>query len=74
MKVALIEGEETILAETYIWIDSEDRLAKEEWNFEEFVREKIGRWIGHSEEFKESDALATGGRSSWNGEAEGSAS
>lgn len=63
-----MEGEETIPAATYIWIDSEDRLASEEWNFEEFVREKIGRWTGRSDEFKDSDALATGGRSTWNGE------
>jgi hypothetical protein len=69
VKVTTIEGNETIPAATYIWIDSEDRLAKEEWNFEEFVKEKLSRWTGQSEEFKESDALATGGRSTWNGEA-----
>jgi hypothetical protein len=33
------------------------------------VKEKLSRWTGQSEEFKESDALATGGRSTWNGEA-----
>jgi len=66
VNVVLIEGDETIPAETYVWIDSEDRLAKEEWNYEEFVREKIGRWIGRSEEFKDCDAVATGGRNNWN--------
>jgi hypothetical protein len=63
-----MEGEETIPAATYIWIASEDRLSREEWNFEEFVREKIGRWTGQSKEFMDSDAIATGGRSAWNGE------
>jgi len=66
-------------AATYIWIASEDRLAKEEWNFEEFVREKLSRWTGRSPEFNDSDsytdsysdnsdAVATGGRYAWNGE------
>jgi hypothetical protein len=68
VKVTVIEGDEAASAETYIWIASEDRLAREEWNFEEFVREKLNRWTGRSDEFKESDALATGGRSLWNGE------
>jgi hypothetical protein len=63
-----MDRDETISAATYIWIASEDRLAKEEWNFKEFVKEKLSRWTGQSEEFKESDALATGGRSTWNGE------
>jgi hypothetical protein len=63
-----MDRDETMPAATYVWIASEDRLAKEEWNFEEFVKEKLSRWTGQSEEFKESDALATGGRSTWNGE------
>jgi hypothetical protein len=63
-----MEGEETVQAETYIWIASEDRLAKEEWNFEEFVKEKLSRWTGRSQEFADSDAVATGGRNAWNGE------
>jgi hypothetical protein len=64
----LIDGEEVLPAATYIWIASEDRLEKEEWNFEEFVKEKLGRWTGGSDEFQESDAVATGGRSTWDGE------
>lgn len=63
-----MESQETASAATYIWIASEDRLELEEWNFEEFVKEKLARWTGQSEEFKDSDALATGGRSAWNGE------
>jgi len=68
VKVVLMEGEEMLPAATYIWIDSEDRLASEEWNFEEFVKEKIGRWTRQSDEFRDVDALATGGRSAWDGE------
>lgn len=68
MNVVLMNGDEVTPAATYIWIASEELLAPEEWNFEEFVREKIGRWTGESNEFKESDAMATGGRNAWNGE------
>jgi hypothetical protein len=64
-----MDGGETIPAATYIWIASEDRLAQEEWNFDEFVREKLSRWTGKSEEFKDSDAVATGGRGAWNADA-----
>lgn len=39
------EGEEKV-AQTYIWIAGEERLEKEEWDFDEFVREKMGRWVG----------------------------
>jgi hypothetical protein len=63
----MMDGE-VISAATYIWIAGEERLAMEEWNFEEFVREKLGRWTGRSEEFRESDEVATGGRSTWDGE------
>jgi hypothetical protein len=70
VSVRSAEGE--VRAETYIWIAGEDKLAKGEWNFEEFVREKLGRWTGGSEEFSECDSVATGGRSVWNGEELGS--
>lgn len=63
-----MEEDESYSAQTYIWIDGEDRLAKEEWSFEEFVKEKLGRWVGQSDEFRDVDALATGGRSAWDGE------
>ena len=32
--------------ETYVWIASRCELEDREWDFDEFVREKIGRWIG----------------------------
>jgi hypothetical protein len=68
VSVSLMESNETASAATYIWIAREELLEPEEWNFEEFVREKMWRWTGKSEEFKESDAVATGGRSTWDGE------
>ncbi|USP72894.1 hypothetical protein yc1106_00168 [Curvularia clavata] len=42
-----VEGEE-VEAETYIWIAGAHRLEAEEWDFAEFVREKMKRWIGGS--------------------------
>jgi len=33
-------------AETYVWISGEESLEDKEWDFEEFVREKMGRWVG----------------------------
>ena len=62
-----IENEEAVSAATYIWIASQDRLAKEEWDFEEFLEEKLSRWTGRSDEFNESDSVGTGGRNAWNG-------
>jgi len=40
------EGGEEIEAETYIWVAGAHRLRPEEWDFEEFVRDKMTRWIG----------------------------
>jgi hypothetical protein len=39
------EGEE-VEAETYIWIAGAPRLEAEEWDFAEFAREKMKRWVG----------------------------
>jgi gamma-glutamylcyclotransferase (GGCT)/AIG2-like uncharacterized protein YtfP len=33
-------------AETYIWIAGRQLLDDNEWDFEEFVREKMSRWVG----------------------------
>jgi hypothetical protein len=33
-------------AETYIWVAGAKRLESEEWDFAEFVREKMKRWAG----------------------------
>jgi hypothetical protein len=40
-----IEGEQ-VEAETYIWIAGANRLEAEEWDFAEFVRDKMKRWVG----------------------------
>ncbi|KAF1847721.1 uncharacterized protein K460DRAFT_352810 [Cucurbitaria berberidis CBS 394.84] len=67
-----VEGEQ-VEAETYIWIAGAHRLESEEWDFAEFVREKMKRWVGREaaetdEGFQEvDDAVAalqdpTGGR------------
>ncbi|KAI9740468.1 MAG: hypothetical protein M1834_005048 [Cirrosporium novae-zelandiae] len=52
----------TIKAQTYIWIDPKTRLEDREWDFEEFVREKLGRWEGSSSgEFEEVDGVVYDG-------------
>jgi hypothetical protein len=40
-----VEGAE-VEAETYIWIAGAQRLEAEEWDFSEFVRDKMNRWVG----------------------------
>jgi hypothetical protein len=40
-----VEGEE-VEAETYIWAAGPHRLESEEWDFAEFVRDKMKRWVG----------------------------
>jgi gamma-glutamylcyclotransferase (GGCT)/AIG2-like uncharacterized protein YtfP len=37
---------EGVECETYVWISDRRDLEDSEWDFEEFVREKIGRWVG----------------------------
>ncbi|KAF1969612.1 hypothetical protein BU23DRAFT_234559 [Bimuria novae-zelandiae CBS 107.79] len=41
-----IEGEE-VDAETYIWVSPASELEDEEWDFAEFVRSKMKRWVGY---------------------------
>ena len=36
-------------AETYVWIDPREDLEEEEWDFEEFRREKMWAWVGEAE-------------------------
>jgi hypothetical protein len=40
-----IEGEE-MEAETYIWTAGAHKLEAEEWDFAEFVKDKMKRWVG----------------------------
>jgi hypothetical protein len=44
------EGEE-VAAETYIFKDKKE-LEDAEWDFEHFVKEKMWRWVGNSEEYE----------------------
>ena len=45
-----VEGNEAVVAQTYVWIAGEKRLEKEEWDFGAFVREKMWRWAGKEAE------------------------
>ncbi|KAG8529780.1 uncharacterized protein KY384_005261 [Bacidia gigantensis] len=49
------EQGDTVSAETYVWIDSREDLEQEEWDFEEFKREKLHRWVGVGEWYEEVD-------------------
>lgn len=66
------EGEE-VEAEVYVWVTGKHRLEAQEWDFGEFVREKMGRWFGREAQgeyaevddavaAKEGNADPTGGR------------
>lgn len=43
------EEEEEREAETYVWIESREILEPNEWDFDEFRREKLARWTGLEE-------------------------
>lgn len=45
------KGEE-MEAETYVWAEDITGLEDGEWDFEEFRREKMGRWIGDDKEYE----------------------
>ncbi|KAL8987871.1 MAG: hypothetical protein Q9177_002978 [Variospora cf. flavescens] len=45
-----VEGEEVEM-ETYVWVGGETALEDGEWDFGEFRREKMHRWIGRREEY-----------------------
>ncbi|KAG9234743.1 AIG2-like family-domain-containing protein [Amylocarpus encephaloides] len=51
---ALEEGQE-VEAETYVWNKSDVGLETTEWDFGEFVRDKLQNWVGSSDEYQESD-------------------
>ncbi|KAL8718319.1 MAG: hypothetical protein Q9225_004531 [Loekoesia sp. 1 TL-2023] len=63
-----VEGEE-VEVNTYIWIAGEAELEQREWDFGEFRREKMQRWVGRREEYDDIDEAVkargedpTGGR------------
>ncbi|KAL8960326.1 MAG: hypothetical protein Q9193_002956 [Seirophora villosa] len=49
-----VEGEE-VEVETYVWVAGESALEAGEWDFGEFRREKMQRWIGGREEYDDVD-------------------
>jgi hypothetical protein len=57
-----IEGDNEIEAQTYIWIAGASRLESDEWDFAEFVKDKMARWVGYS---PDADEGFKGGCLSW---------
>ncbi|MCJ1238743.1 hypothetical protein MMC14_006734 [Varicellaria rhodocarpa] len=53
-------SEEEVEVETYVWVAREEGLEEGEWDFEEFTREKMGRWVGN-EEYDEVDQAVKAG-------------
>ncbi|KAI9738158.1 MAG: hypothetical protein M1818_005587 [Claussenomyces sp. TS43310] len=49
-----VEGEQ-VGADTYIFVAGEELLEDTEWNFEEFVNEKMYRWADTSHEYADLD-------------------
>lgn len=59
----LLEDGSEVAAQTYVWVDSHDRLDHVPWNFDDFLREKLGRWTGEaSTEYEAVEGDTTGGR------------
>ena len=56
LRLNLLDGKgnerEEMEAETYVWAEDIGGLEAEEWDFEEFRREKMGRWVGSDEEYE----------------------
>jgi len=52
------EGVET---ETYVFTAGRHRLEDEEWDYDEFRKEKLHRWVDQSVEYEEVDELAANG-------------
>lgn len=44
-----------VACETYVWSAPRDDLEDAEWDFDEFVREKLWRWAGSDNEYREVD-------------------
>lgn len=45
-------GTEEVVAETYVWKDEKVGLEVGEWDFEEFQRDKMRRWVGLNTEYE----------------------
>ncbi|KAL8909032.1 MAG: hypothetical protein Q9207_000483 [Kuettlingeria erythrocarpa] len=66
-----VEGKE-LEAATYVWVAGKEELEDGEWDFGEFQREKMQRWIGGRGEYDEVDEAVkargedpTGGRGAY---------
>lgn len=46
------EQKDEVEVETYVWIGPLEDLEKNEWDFEEFKREKLSRWAGTSDAYE----------------------
>lgn len=44
-----------VQCETYVWKAPRENLEDEEWDFDEFVKEKLWRWAGSDNEYREVD-------------------
>jgi hypothetical protein len=53
-------GEE-VSTQTYVWIAGRDKLEEGEWDFDDFVRDKMSRWVGDSDEYKGELRVGTAG-------------
>ncbi|KAH8929276.1 PLP-dependent transferase, partial [Atractiella rhizophila] len=55
--VELTDTEESLVAQIYIWISPRSHLENAEWNYDDFVREKLTQWVGPGgeEEYREVD-------------------
>jgi gamma-glutamylcyclotransferase (GGCT)/AIG2-like uncharacterized protein YtfP len=60
-KVKIDGQEEVVEAQTYVWIDDVGRLDKTERSFEDFVKEKLSRWVDKEDEYTMLDGDTTGG-------------
>jgi hypothetical protein len=50
------EGGE-VVAETYIWVQGQKQLESSEWDFTEFVKEKMSAWVGDAEDGEEEEGI-----------------
>ncbi|KAL9128725.1 MAG: hypothetical protein Q9217_002658 [Psora testacea] len=46
---------EEVEADTYVWVAPREELEEGEWDFGEFRREKMSRWVRRSQEYEEVD-------------------
>lgn len=53
VKILSDSGEETeeVGSETYVYVAGRDNLNDDEWDFQEFMRSKLSRWVGESKEY-----------------------